>query len=290
MRYVLRHMDEVAHFWANKVQPMGKAGNVYFEGETIYSYGSHFPIAKHYQGGVAFTSRSYSHSTSKHKSVTRRAIPGGTCVVYVPRPDATAHSQMLTVRRSVEELLDKASRARERKAILMAQAMQEAGDFNTYAEWRGEECRITVSSDLSAFREEMRAAEMAAIERDRKRAAEAEARNAEGIAEWVAGGRAPCPHTVRPKLRLSTLDGDRVVETSWGAVIPVRHAERIWPLILKRRDAGAGLVLPSPVRVGNYTMTAIRGDGSIVVGCHDIAFEEIERIAQQLGLLTAELA
>ena len=38
---------EIPHLWAHKVQASARnaQGNIYFEDETIYSYGPHFPIA-----------------------------------------------------------------------------------------------------------------------------------------------------------------------------------------------------------------------------------------------------
>lgn len=67
--------SELTHIWANQLQNSGRNsnGNVYFEGSTIYSYGSHFPIAKHIineqgQRAVLFTERTYSNTTSKHTS------------------------------------------------------------------------------------------------------------------------------------------------------------------------------------------------------------------------------
>lgn len=46
MRTVLRHTNEVCHYWANQIQPEGRAGNVYFDGPRIYSYGRHFCMAR----------------------------------------------------------------------------------------------------------------------------------------------------------------------------------------------------------------------------------------------------
>src|SRR5690348_11351714 len=74
--------DEIAHLWAHRTQDAARnpQGNFYFSGDTIYSYGSHFPIARHIKGahgadGVFFTSRSYSNTTAKHVSYTRRSLP-----------------------------------------------------------------------------------------------------------------------------------------------------------------------------------------------------------------------
>jgi hypothetical protein len=74
MRKVLP-VSELCHKWANQEQESGRNanGSIYFNGSTIYSYGSHFPIAKHIvneqgQRAVLFTERTYSRTTDKHKS------------------------------------------------------------------------------------------------------------------------------------------------------------------------------------------------------------------------------
>ena len=36
MRNVLKNHSEVAHFWANKVQPSGKACNMFYDDDFIY--------------------------------------------------------------------------------------------------------------------------------------------------------------------------------------------------------------------------------------------------------------
>ena len=85
MRIVLKNHNEVAHFWANKVQTIGKSNNMFFNNDIIYSYGYHFPIAKHINNNlILFTSKGYSVSTSKHLSITRLAIPNEKEVLIVP--------------------------------------------------------------------------------------------------------------------------------------------------------------------------------------------------------------
>ena len=72
--------DEVAHRWAQNTEGDHAAGfNMWFEGDTIYSYGRHFPIARlvtNEQGekAVLFTTEVYGTSTAKHCTITRRAI------------------------------------------------------------------------------------------------------------------------------------------------------------------------------------------------------------------------
>ena len=68
--------NEVAHVWAQGSQDAGRnsQGNFYFNRGTIYSYGSHFPIATMEGNTVFFTLKSYSNTTAKHIGMVRRAI------------------------------------------------------------------------------------------------------------------------------------------------------------------------------------------------------------------------
>lgn len=78
--------DMVAHVWASGNQESGRSnnGNFFFNGRTLWSYGSHFPVA--YRGEVAtfHNADSYSVSTSRHQSEAwhasshhrRASVPG----------------------------------------------------------------------------------------------------------------------------------------------------------------------------------------------------------------------
>jgi hypothetical protein len=81
--------SEIAHIWANNLEYKGQQGNLFFNANTIYSYGYHFPIARHLDADtVLFTNRSYSNSTSKHIGLVRSAISHKT-IIYCNRPDIT---------------------------------------------------------------------------------------------------------------------------------------------------------------------------------------------------------
>ncbi len=72
--------ENVAHLWANKIQDEAATAyrNLYFNGNSIFLYGSHFEIARHVENkkgekAVFFTTRSYSNTTAKHISIVRYA-------------------------------------------------------------------------------------------------------------------------------------------------------------------------------------------------------------------------
>lgn len=71
--------DMVAHVWAQQRQPEGRShnGNFYFNGRTLYSYGSHYPVGIFAGvGGPVFLNSSRSSITTegKHKGPARRAV------------------------------------------------------------------------------------------------------------------------------------------------------------------------------------------------------------------------
>lgn len=64
--------QEVADAWAMGCR--AESNHMFTDGETIYSYGYHFPIAKKVNGHVLFNHTRYSVTTSKHQSHVRRAM------------------------------------------------------------------------------------------------------------------------------------------------------------------------------------------------------------------------
>ena len=88
---------EIPHLWAHKTQATAHnpQHNLYFEHGTIYSYGSHFPIAKHYQNStracILFTTGRNSVTTAGHIHSVRMAIPGSVPVFDVPRIEANEY-------------------------------------------------------------------------------------------------------------------------------------------------------------------------------------------------------
>jgi hypothetical protein len=82
--------SEIPHLWFHQTQSDARSqGDVFFNGDTIYSYGEHFPIARHVTNkrgckAVLFTTTHYSVTTSGHCSAVHQAIPSGTLVFNVP--------------------------------------------------------------------------------------------------------------------------------------------------------------------------------------------------------------
>ncbi len=82
-----------AHVWAAQSQEHGRSpkGQMYFHGKTIYSYGTHYPIARftgatlNGQPVVLFNSEKNSSTTETHRGCVRNALNGlAVAVFHVP--------------------------------------------------------------------------------------------------------------------------------------------------------------------------------------------------------------
>ena len=79
----------LCHAWANQLQDHGRTENMFFEYDTIYSYGKHYIIGKQVaannnQRVVFINTNGYSNTTAKQTNHVFRAIPDGIEVFNVP--------------------------------------------------------------------------------------------------------------------------------------------------------------------------------------------------------------
>lgn len=103
----MKSNQEVADAWAMGYS--AKSSNMFTDGETIYSYGYHFPIATRVNGHVLFNHTYYSATTRKHQSLVRRAMRGD--IVYCRAIGANDNERY--TRCYVEELLRKIPNCRK---------------------------------------------------------------------------------------------------------------------------------------------------------------------------------
>ena len=113
MRTVLRNHDEVCHVWAQQTQSQGRAGNIFFEGKSIYSYGRHFEAARFMDSEtVLVNSYRYSVSTAQHLSLIRQAVRHKQVFTV---PSMTDHRENVTyLIEQARDHFDRAKRARKR--------------------------------------------------------------------------------------------------------------------------------------------------------------------------------
>lgn len=297
MRRALKDAKEVAHFWANKVQSDGYCGNMRFEGPRIYSYAECIAVMYEKLGKgtlVLRTVRDWSMTTAKHKSYVGGAWGYGRDLIDVPIFDnpSSKEDHLENLRYLLGQYTDamkKAEKARTRGEMHREMALRATQYYDRYAEFFGLKERFDEGA-AKRLEKQVKAEE---AKRERQRKAD-EAKRAEkmkeALAEWREGGDRDLWGLPYIALRLHTHHAKELghlpkqtVETTRGARIPLDDAKRLWPLIQRTRRGERDYDVGMPL--GDYRLTKIRRDGSIVVGCHDIPYSEIEGIAKKLGLV-----
>lgn len=290
--------EGTAHAWAHQQQDSGRNsnGSLYFSGAVIYSYGSHFPIARHVTtdngaAAILMTTNSYSNTTASHKTQVWRAIPYQGAVfnvadVLANTPEAHA-ANFEDYRERVNADLKRAARARKYKASNLDLAQQTASEANRYAETFGLSDRLTIDDiDLDSLK-----AEIAKLDKERK---EREAREREAlradfdsdVSAWQSGQlplySVRSRHKFNAKLRYIA-DTD-TIETTHGADIPAEHARQVWPLLRRLHDSGKTYKRNGhSIHLGHYVIDSMDSRGTLKVGCHTIEWQDAESIAAEIG-------
>jgi hypothetical protein len=265
------------HNWANR-GPSMKSGNVSCEGPRLYSYAEvigEFHVAPNGEPFVILSDKNWSMTTSRHQSYAGRALSLQHRRIHVHRPRATPAEWVQELAERVAEALGKARRARSNRGWHLAAADHLFKNLTFLATAYSLPAPASIEGVADLILEHTAAIEAQrrldeAARRERQRLNELE--QAEAIEQWLRGERTYCPHTEHPRLRLS---GRRhLIETSWGAAVPVDVAE---PLVRLSRERRGTLDLDIPV--GSFHLTEVTSDGSLRIGCHLIQVSEVERMA-----------
>lgn len=279
---------EVAHLWANKSRERATGSHFYFDGDTIYSYGSHFPIARHYKGVVLFTTESYSSTTAKHKGYVRRAcshLP----IFYVSKVmENPSGATVKELSESVQSACKAAARARNLGDHLAAveHTIKRANDF---CERFGFKTRFAMPENWDELQAKAKIGQAKERKAKAERLAKQEAEAQETIGKWLAGESVTIPHFIG-KVYLRTkyagqdsqgIGSSFVMETSKGARVPMSEAQKTFRFVTLMRARGWHRN-GDQFKIGDYQLDAVNDQG-VVAGCHRIAWDEIERFAKAQG-------
>lgn len=278
---------QIAHLWAQQTKPKGGSGNFYFVGDTIYSYGSHFPIARFVSPDVVlFTSRGYSNSTSRHKCWARVAVTHKTVHVVnnvLAQTPSEHRANFVLMNVEIESALIGLSRKRDKNSEF-DRIKSLADSANAYAMAFKLRQRVVLPDNFKQAAEHALKTRVArdAAEQRRRKAAEKKAaqKQATELAEWLDGKRR---HVYTSEVRFR-VTGDKV-ETTMGAEFPVSHCRRVWKFINRMKSRNTdwhknGECCP----VGLFQIDNIDASGNVVAGCHKVEFQEIERLAKLVGV------
>lgn len=297
----------VAHVWAQQSQPRGQShnGNLYFEGDTLYSYGGHYPLARFVendagQRAVLINSNPYSVTTSAHRSRAWRAVCGlGLPIFQVPGCTDFHPFNLRALEREAVEAFERAGRMRPHNRDYGFELANKAlGIARDYAEffgvpfdWEGaDQLRARWAAEAAEAEERAREAREEREQRYREQVAKDRAVQREQFEEWQRGERDNAPWAYQVDEDGSAylrVNGDKL-ETSRGAEVPLEHAKRAFRLIKRCRDRGESW-RPNghSIHVGHFTVSEITADGSIRAGCHYITWPHIEAAAIAAGVFEA---
>lgn len=292
MRLNLSNHQEVAHYWANEVQEEGQAGNMFFRNRTIYSYGHHFPIAKHYDNGlILFTTRDYSVTTSGHKSIARSAVPYQ-AILYCYNPENPKDEQNLTSAISdIEYNLKKAIKARSRKTWYLSEAEATYNQLQLLIKtfkikgWKVPFYNFTQPGAITALiaernkKAEAKRKRQAAKQRKQDKIDRVEF--LEDVKKWRTS-EIQSAYRVRHSRFINEADfcrinwEDDLVESMRSANIPLKEAI----LALKRIKTGKPI---KGFKLGHYTVISYDG-AALKIGCHNFPQAEIDYLMKELNI------
>lgn len=278
---------QVAHVFAAGGQSHGRGSNFFFEHDTLYSYGYHYPLATRYSRGegvnykqyMLINSRGYSQSTARHHLWLMRAIQDRNIIaVCVPYPKDLTHPE------NEEYLLNKIADKIEILIISRytptdpSDAIQ---DLNNYYELRGVKKRFSLDAHtLELIKDLQDYNRTKNQEREKKKEEERLAKQAHIIESFAQQVKLWSTHqdTEYIPRQAFTFDHIRIskntleVETSSGASVPLRHA------IAGLAHLNEGRPITG-MRLGHFTVESEPdAEGFFKVGCHRLNINQIREV------------
>ena len=267
--------SEVAHVFANQTQSEARTqtNNFYFHGNMIFSYGSHFCIARFVDNEtLLFTERSYSNTTAKHINHVWNAISHKK-KIFCYNPTGTHADNFAHWLNEAEANIQKLKNARKPE-IYITQLQYIKNKVSIYAEYFGiitplsleNALSITDKAEILEYLESK--AEVLAKEKKQKEA-EAKKQHAKQLKKW----RAFEFGTLYQRDGFDYLRKDSEnFQTSQGVKIPIAVGLRFYNSIVNKT-----------IKVGDkfldYTISEINNK-LIKIGCHTITLKEINTIVK----------
>jgi hypothetical protein len=265
--------QEVAHLFAtqSQVEARTQTSNLYFYNDKIYSYGSHFCIAKFVDSNtLLFTERSYSNTTAKHINAVYHATSHKD-KIYCAYPTGSHEQNFNYWLNEAESITAKLKNARKPE-IYLTQLNNLKYKVDRYKQYFSIDMPITLEKVLSIMNKEEVSeyleSKQKLIDAEAKRKAKEHAKlHAQELKKW----------RVFEKQILYLRDGfdyirkdDENFQTSQGVKIPIDIGLRLYKNI-KNLVTGDKFL--------DYTVGEVTKN-HICIGCHKITFKEIDKIVK----------
>lgn len=298
--------NELAHIWAAQSQNEGRANSFFFNGKTIYSYGHHFPIATIEGNFVFFTKRTYSNTTAKHISLTRRAISHKKIIYCYDVPTnlkyaSTDHeNNQNRWKKEIKALFDELGNKKIRNTQDRINSINSLiSELNIYCDYfslkiKDKELKslllLATDADFLAKAREAKEKQQLATEKKLKQATKVfdkyiklwRENKLEDISNFSAKEKELFTfyqNNSQSYTRLRYNSDQNRVETSKGVQIPVEIAKRAF---LQLNSCMESTCNKLSIPVLNYTITETNKT-AIIAGCHTIPKEDVRYIATLLN-------
>jgi hypothetical protein len=297
MKKVFQSKKEISHLWASQAQSEARnpQGSFYFEGLTIYSYGSHFPIAQIWHKNnniVFFNSTTYSNTTSKHQRVVSYAINHKT-IIKVPIVNlrgSYSEDHLKNIQHfvgNIRHYIDLQSRARI--ADYRPEINRDLAYLNVYVEifrlksklTKLEKSLLTVNADdlvnvENDFAQNVKRREELKRKKIAKAKKESIKKAKEKLKLWMNNeiDHLPWYSFDSNKVYLRYNKETEKIESSKGAKVPIKEAKVLFKLMRNGKDIKG-------FKIGSFTV--ISYNGTLKIGCHEIEQDEIQRMTKVLN-------
>jgi hypothetical protein len=298
--------DMVCHVWAQQTQDNGRnaKSSIFFEGDTIYSYGKHFWIGYFAErDAVLLNSSKYSVTTSSHQWAVESAVDhlktftvpyrdnhAGNMRHYIDMIESAMNTASRSKRSSYLNSYDSAMFHIKRAGDHFQELLSYSKTFNVYTEYQfptqQSETILTKKKANDAKWDNPK--EVAKREKAKLAKERAERKkNINDIRDRVfrfrngnnfVGYGMSFPVLLR-------LDNE-TVKTSQNAEMPVKFAKAIWQMVAKCKSSKT-VFKPNgkTIHAGHFQVSKIDDHGNLTAGCHYIKYGVIKNMARQLNLI-----
>ena len=278
--------SQLSHVWANQLQSFGKGSNMHFDGNTIYSYGSHYEIAQivttaNGQKVYFVNSNGYSNTTAKHTNHVWRAIPDIFPVFKVPfKITSSYYSGSRTQSFRVEylpEIIDAMLLDVKNELTKQINARTYFGYFSSASQMFDDILNICELFDLpkpqrpsNYLDAQIKAQHLreTQTQREDKKAAKELQKSLELLTKWLNHEYNGQLYNIPVHLRVSS-DG-KLIETTKGAKVQMSEALRLLSKLRSGEDVNG-------YKIDGFTVIENNSD-RVKIGCHEISWNIINKL------------
>ena len=131
MKRIFSNNAEVVKVFFSQYQSEGRAGNIFFEDNILYSYGRHFPLAVIYNDITLINCASYSVTTAHHKGIAKSYCDDD--YLEVPHPEEIKNLENLDyLKQQIKEYHKKYKNSYLHKGIYYSSTIEAINNFRKF--------------------------------------------------------------------------------------------------------------------------------------------------------------